>query len=77
LFIYATGQKSDDYARIFERALAELQGVMGATTLESFVVSLSNIGWHGETVDAEGLDEVDKLGDLWTVGAIVITLTYT
>ncbi|CEL55176.1 hypothetical protein RSOLAG1IB_01184 [Rhizoctonia solani AG-1 IB] len=67
LFIYATGQKSDDYARIFERALAELQGVMGATTLESFVVSLSNIGWHGETVDAEGLDEVDKLGDLWTV----------
>ncbi|KAF8689053.1 Caspase domain, partial [Rhizoctonia solani] len=67
LFIYANGQKSGEYAKILERALAELQGVMGATTLESFVISLSNIGWHGEAVDTEGLDEVDKLGDLWAL----------
>ncbi|KAJ1307272.1 hypothetical protein OPQ81_001383 [Rhizoctonia solani] len=66
LFIYAAGENPSSYTGILERALSELRGVIGATTLESLVVSLSNIGWRGESEPAEGLDEVDKLGDLWT-----------
>lgn len=66
LFIYAAGQDSNPYAGILEHALTELRGVIGATTLESFVVSLSNIGWHGENEGTEGLNEVDKLGGIWT-----------
>ncbi|KAF8754100.1 hypothetical protein RHS01_06403 [Rhizoctonia solani] len=52
LFIYANGQKSGEYAKILERALQNCR---------------ANIGWHGEAVDTEGLDEVDKLGDLWAL----------
>ncbi|CAE6423197.1 unnamed protein product [Rhizoctonia solani] len=65
LFIYAAGQDSKAYAEMLNRALTELQGVIGTAALESFVVSLSNIGWHGENEGTESLDEVDKLGDLW------------
>jgi hypothetical protein len=55
---------------MLERALAELRHAMGATTLESFVVSLSNICWHGEKdEESVGLDEVNKLADLWTVSS--------
>ncbi|CUA75882.1 hypothetical protein RSOLAG22IIIB_01883 [Rhizoctonia solani] len=65
LFIYTAGKESSAYAVILDRALAELQSVIGTTALESFVVSLSNVGWDGESEGTEGLDEVDKLGDLW------------
>lgn len=68
LFIYANaGQDPVTYVRMFERALDELKDVVGTTTLDSFVVSLSSIGWHGEKdEESVGLDEVDRLVDLWT-----------
>ncbi|CAE7143006.1 unnamed protein product [Rhizoctonia solani] len=65
LFIHNAEKDSSAYAEILNRALTELQGVIGATTLESFVVSLSSIDWHGESEGTEGLDKVDKLGELW------------
>ncbi|QRV89561.1 hypothetical protein RhiJN_17579 [Ceratobasidium sp. AG-Ba] len=66
LFIRAAQQDPVGYVRIFERALAGLRDSVGATLLESFVVSLDAICWNGEKEDEEcGLQDVDKLGDLW------------
>ncbi|KAG8748106.1 hypothetical protein FRC10_008839 [Ceratobasidium sp. 414] len=66
LFIRAVQQDPAAYVRIFERALAELRDSIKAATLESFVISLEGVCWNGEKEDEEcGLQDVDKLGDLW------------
>lgn len=72
MFIYAdAGKDSTAYVRMFERALDALRNAVGTTTLESFVVSLSSIGWHGEKDEENaGVDEVDRLADLWKVSSI-------
>ncbi|KAG9121813.1 hypothetical protein FRC07_002072 [Ceratobasidium sp. 392] len=64
--VHAKQQDPAAYVRIFERALAELRDSIGATSLESFVISLDNVSWNGEKEDEEcGLQDVDKLGELW------------
>jgi hypothetical protein len=72
LFIRAAQKEPAAYVRIFERALSGLRDSIGATTLESFVVGLDTICWDGEKEGEEtGLQDVDKLGDLWAVSLIM------
>ncbi|KAF8606410.1 hypothetical protein BDV93DRAFT_520712 [Ceratobasidium sp. AG-I] len=66
LFVRAVPKDSAAYVHIFENALTELRRAIGATELESFVVSLQDIYWDGEKQD-EGAESSDiaKLLDLW------------